>query len=121
MKGMGIDIIQIDKIAKLIERNDCQTLSLLFNHSEINRCQSASNPYQSYALCFATKEAVGKALGIGLVGIDWNEIEANITDGKLSIDLHGKASIEAKKLGISQWLATWSDWDRHILVHVFAL
>ncbi|MEA5503572.1 4'-phosphopantetheinyl transferase superfamily protein [Halotia wernerae UHCC 0503] len=121
MKGVGIDIIQIDKIARLIERNDRQTLNFLFTPSEINRCQSASNPYQSYALCFATKEAVGKALGLGLVGIDWNEIEANITDGKLSIYLHGKASIESRKLGIRQWLATWSAWDGHILVHVFAL
>lgn len=105
----------------MIEEYTPQTLTLLFNQSEIDHCQTTSNPHQSYALCFATKEAVGKALGTGLVGIDWNEIEAKIINGKLSIDLHGKASIQAKRLGISQWWATWTNWDQHIIVQVFAL
>jgi holo-[acyl-carrier protein] synthase len=50
----------------------------IIHSGEIDRCQSTSNPHQFYALCFATKEAVGKALGTGLAGIGWNEIEANI-------------------------------------------
>lgn len=119
--GIGIDMIPVNRISRLIDRCDRQTLNFLFTDSEIEFCQSASNPDQSYAICFATKEAVGKALGIGLVGIDWNEIEANITDDKLLVSLSGKASIQAKKLGINNWLATWFDWEQHILVHVLAM
>ncbi len=121
IKGVGIDITPVYAIARLISRNDSETLKLLFTPCEINLCQSASNPYQSYAVCFATKEAVGKALGTGLVGIDWNEIEANFTSNKLTVDLHGKAIIQAKRRGITKWLATWSYWDQHVLVHVLAL
>jgi holo-[acyl-carrier protein] synthase len=129
VKGIGIDITPIDRIARLIERCDCpkgaarsdrETLNFLFTPGEIDRCQSASNPHQSYAVCFATKEAVGKALGTGLAGIGWNEIEANITHGNLTIHLHGEASIQAKRRGVREWLATWFYWDKHVLVHVLA-
>jgi holo-[acyl-carrier protein] synthase len=121
VKGIGIDITPIPKIARIIDRCDCEILNSLFTANEINYCQSTSNPHQFYALCFATKEAVGKALGTGLSGIDWNEIEANITHDKLTIHLHEKARIQAKKRNVRDWLATWWHWDNHIFVHVLAL
>ena len=129
VKGIGIDITPIPKIARIIDRCDClrhrpkgdrETLNSLFTANEIDYCQSTSNPHQFYALCFATKEAVGKALGTGLAGIDWNEIEANITHDQLTIHLHGKARIQAKKRGIQDWFVTWWHWDNHIFVHVLA-
>jgi holo-[acyl-carrier protein] synthase len=120
VKGIGIDITPIPRIARLINRCDRQTLDLLFTPSEIDCCQAASNPHKFYALCFATKEAVGKALGTGLAGIGWNEIEATITHDRLTVHLHGEASIQAKRRGVSGWLATWCHWDNHVLVHVVA-
>ncbi len=120
VKGIGIDIIPIYRITKLIDQYDRETLNLLFTPGEIDRCQAASNPHQSYAVCFATKEAVGKALGTGLAGIGWNEIEANITHGRLTIRLYGEASIQASRLGVREWLATWSHWDQYVLVQVLA-
>ncbi len=129
VKGIGIDITPIDRIARLIERCDCpkgsakgdrETLNFLFTPGEIEHCQSANNPHLSYAVCFATKEAVGKALGTGLAGIGWNEIEANIIHGKLTIHLHGEASSQAKRRGVREWLATWFHWDKHVLVHILA-
>jgi holo-[acyl-carrier protein] synthase len=120
VKGIGIDITPISRIARLIDRCDRETLKLLFTSGEIDCCQSASNPHQFYALFFATKEAVGKALGTGLADIGWNEIEANIICDRLSVNLHGEASIQAKRRGVSRWLATWCHWDNHVLVHVLA-
>jgi len=119
-KGIGIDITPIPRIARLIDRCDRETLNLLFTSGEIDRCQSSSNPHQFYALCFATKEAVGKALGTGLAGICWNEIEANIAHDKLTVHLHGEARIQAQRRGVQKWMATWSHWDEHVLVHVLA-
>lgn len=121
VKGIGIDIAPIPKIAKLIERYDGETLNLLFTLSEIDRCQSSSHPHRSFTVCFAAKEAVGKALGTGLVGIGWNEIEANLTQDELTVHLYGEASVQAKRRGIRTWLATWCDWGEHVLVHVLAL
>ncbi|NEO98555.1 MAG: holo-ACP synthase [Symploca sp. SIO2E9] len=120
VKGIGIDLIPISRIARLIDRYDHQTLNLLFTPSEIDLCQSASYPHQSYAVCFAAKEAVGKALGTGLADIGWNEIEAKIIQGRLTIKLYGEASVQAKKRGLRAWLATWCHWDQQVLVHVIA-
>ncbi len=120
VKGIGIDITPIPRISRLIDRYNGETLNLLFTSGEIDRCQSTSNPHQFYALCFATKEAVGKALGTGLADIGWNEIEANITHDQLTIHLHGKARIQAQRRGLQKWMATWCYWDKHVLVHVLA-
>ena len=120
IKGFGIDITPIYRIARLIDRYDCETLNLLFTPGEINRCQLASSPHQSYAVCFATKEAVGKALGTGLAGIGWNEIEANLTPEGLTIHLYGEASAQARRRGVREWLASWFHWDEHVLVYVLA-
>jgi holo-[acyl-carrier protein] synthase len=94
---------------------------LLFTSKEIDRCQSASDPHQYYAVCFAAKEAVGKAFGTGLVDIGWNEIEANIIRDRLTIHLYGEARHQAKISDIREWLASWCHWDQHVLVHVLAL
>jgi len=121
VKGLGIDIAPIYRIAKLVDQCDRATLNLLFTHSEIERCQSARYSQQAYAVCFASKEAVGKALGTGLADIDWNEIEASFTDGdRLTIRLYGKANLQAKRLEIENWFATWCHWHQHVLVHIFA-
>ncbi|MGF2037466.1 MAG: holo-ACP synthase [Nostoc sp. CmiVER01] len=120
IKGLGIDITSIQRITRLIDRYDRETLNLLFTLGEIDRCQAANNPQQHYAICFATKEAVGKALGTGLAGIGWNEIEVDITHNKLIINLQGEASIQAKQQGIKEFLASWCYWDQHVLVQVLA-
>ncbi|MBE9224512.1 4'-phosphopantetheinyl transferase superfamily protein [Phormidium sp. LEGE 05292] len=129
VKGLGVDIASIPRIARLVERyntpdgtlRDRETLNLLFTLDEIDRYQSSSYPYLSLAISFATKEAVGKALGTGLVEIGWNEIEANLTEDKLTVQLYGNASIQAKRCGIQKWLATWCYWDEHVMVQVLGL
>lgn len=150
VKGLGIDITSIERITQLVERYDRETLTFLFTAEEINRAQTANHPHLFYTVCFASKEAVGKAFGTGLVGIGWQEIEAiipencelreigkncndkvyldQVLDGfkweqsghKLAIRLYGEASIRAKKWGFRKWLATWCHWDEHVLVQVLA-
>ena len=120
IKGIGIDISPISRVAGMISRYDQETLSLLFTPNEVHGCQSASHPHRYYAVCFSTKEAVGKALGTGLVGIGWNEIEAIVSDATLTVNLHGEAQCRASKCGVSEWLASWCYWDDYVLVHVLA-
>lgn len=120
VKRIGIDIVFVPRIARLIKRYDKETLHLLFTSSEVDRCRSANDVYFSYAVCFATKEAVAKALGDGLVNVDWNEIEIDFTESCLNVYLHGKAKVTAIRQGLREWIANWFYWDDHILVHVLA-
>lgn len=98
IQAVGVDIASISKIARLINGCDCETLSLVFSDREQNSCQST----RDYALCFGIKEAVGKALGTGFVGIDWHEIEANINKELVSVILSGKAKTQTQRLCIQK-------------------
>lgn len=118
--GIGIDIASVERITQLINRYDRETLNLLFTLDEIDRCQEAKNQYQRFAVCFATKEAVGKALGTGLAGIDWLEIEAIVANFQLSVKLYGKAKAQANKLGYTTLNASWSSCNDYVLVQVIA-
>ena len=120
IKGIGIDIAPISRVARLVDRYDRETLSLLFTPNEINQCLEAPHPHRYYAVCFSTKEAVGKALGTGLADIGWNEIECSVSQTGLTIKLHGSAELRASKRGVKEWLATWCHWDDYVLVHVLA-
>jgi holo-[acyl-carrier protein] synthase len=120
VKRIGADITPISRIASWIDRYDSNTLNVVFASSEISQCQVASDPYKCYAICFATKEAVGKALGTGLNGIEWKDIEAYVARNELSISLHGKAKVQASRCFIQKWSAAWLFLDEHVLVHVLA-
>ena len=73
--GIGIDIIEVSRIKKAIDRNN-GFKEKIFSGKEINICEAKANKYQSYAARFAAKEAFMKAYASGWIdGISWNEIE----------------------------------------------
>jgi len=70
---VGVDLIEIERIRAALERYP-GFRERCFTEAERSYCDSRANPAQSYAGRFAGKEAVGKALGIG-VHFTWKEIE----------------------------------------------
>ena len=77
IKGIGIDIIEIDRIAKAIERKGAHFIERLFTRNEQPTASDVTAHYLAtyYAGRFAAKEAVVKALGTGFRGITWLDIE----------------------------------------------
>lgn len=74
--GIGTDIIEIGRIAQAIDRRKERFVSYIFTIKEIEYCNRFKNPIIHYAGRFAAKEAVAKALGIGIVGsLFWRDIE----------------------------------------------
>jgi holo-[acyl-carrier protein] synthase len=75
--GIGIDVIEIERIAKAIERRGNIFISRLFtlNEQQTGNARSQSSLVVYYAGRFAAKEAVVKALGTGFRDIDWKDIE----------------------------------------------
>lgn len=84
IKGLGTDIIEIDRIEKVVSRYGQQFLDRLFTSSEQEYCKKYRNPIQHYAGRFAAKEAIAKALGKGISKeIAWTDIEIiNDENGK---------------------------------------
>jgi len=70
---VGLDLIEIARIRRALERYP-GFRDRCFTAAEQTYCDSRPNPAESYAGRFAGKEAVGKALGIG-VRFTWKEIE----------------------------------------------
>ena len=91
--GNGIDIIDINRINRVIDKYGSRFKKRCFSISEIERSDKRLNSVESYAKRYAAKEACAKALGTGLArGVFWKDIEVeNNQFGKPFIILHGKA------------------------------
>jgi holo-[acyl-carrier protein] synthase len=70
---IGVDLIEIDRVQRALERYP-RFRDRCFTEAEQAYCDSRPHPAQHYAARFAAKEAVGKALGSGVL-FTWREIE----------------------------------------------
>lgn len=76
MKGLGNDIIEIERIRASIERHGLHFLNRLFLQSEQDYCYQFQDPSPHFAGRFAAKEAIAKALGTGFGShLSWHDIE----------------------------------------------
>ena len=118
--GTGIDIVNIQRIERLMARWGDLFLSRVFTEREIVWCQKRTRPPECFAIRFAAKEAFLKAIGWGLRnGIQWTDIEVE-TDpvGKPLLSFHGKAEEVIKTLRIHKSLLTLSHDRPYAVAHV---
>ena len=74
--GVGIDIIEIERIKDSVEKYGDRFLNKIYTPNEIKYCVNKFNKYQHLAARFAAKEAVYKAVASGWKeGISWRDIE----------------------------------------------
>ena len=93
---VGLDLIEIARIRRALERYP-GFRERCFTPAEREYCDSRANPAESYAGRFAGKEAVGKALGIG-VRFTWKEIEI-AGRPKPRVRLSGRTRAWAERIG----------------------
>jgi holo-[acyl-carrier protein] synthase len=96
---VGLDLIEIERIRRALERYP-GFRERCFTPDEIAYCDSRANPAQHYAGRFAGKEAVGKALGSGVL-FTWKEIEIRGRP-KPAVVLHGRTKAWAEKIGAAR-------------------
>jgi holo-[acyl-carrier protein] synthase len=102
--GIGIDVVEVERIATAIQRHGEPFLAKIFTPAERTYCESRKNPAMHYAARFAAKEAVSKALGTGIgknAGLHDLEIVHDPL-GAPRIQLGGAAGIFAKENGITE-------------------
>lgn len=96
----GIDIIEIERIESVVARWGDRFLHRIYTDQELDFCHGQ---IPRLAARFAAKEAAVKALGTGIRGIGWTEVEVVRQKGEApSLRLHGKAAQKAKSLGIRE-------------------
>ncbi|TCO73159.1 holo-ACP synthase [Marinisporobacter balticus] len=121
MRGIGIDIIEIERIGNAISRND-QFLKRIFTSKEITYFEEINYRINTIAGNFAVKEAIMKALGTGLRNFKWVDIEIHRDDlGKPSVILYKNAKKIAAEQGIEEILISISHSKDYAVAQALAI
>jgi holo-[acyl-carrier protein] synthase len=98
---VGIDVIEIERVQRVLEQHGERFLLRIFTDRERERY--GRRPAE-LAVRFAAKEATMKALGTGIRGVRWRDIETlSNRRGKPILVLHGTAALRAELLGLVHW------------------
>ena len=118
--GYGIDLVKIERIEKIIKKWGDNFIFRIFTSLEKEYCEKKKgNKYQSYAGKFAAKEALLKALGLGLREANWKEIEIKNDElGQPIIDTYGKLKIIASTKGVSKYFVSISHAKEYAIAQV---
>jgi holo-[acyl-carrier protein] synthase len=104
--GIGVDLCEVERMRASLARTPTLR-DRLFTEDEQAYCERRPDPAERYAARFAAKEAVLKAMGVGVGACRWRDIEVIRADsGAPSLRLHGAARALAESHGISRWLLT---------------
>ncbi len=99
--AVGIDVIEIDRIERVLAEFGQRFLDRVYTQTEQQRYSRFPN---ELAGRFAVKEATSKALGTGIRGIRWREMETlSNRRGKPVLVLHGSAAERAELLGLDDF------------------
>jgi len=119
----GVDLVELDRIRRAVERHGQRFLARVYTPEEIRRYR---NRLPELAARFAAKEAVSKALGVGLKhisshGVGFQEVEV-LPDplGKPLVVLSGRAQALAKEQGLRTWAISLSHGREHAIAFVVA-
>ena len=96
----GVDIIEIKRVEKVAFSYGDRVLKRIYTDGEIEYCRGRAPQLASR---FAAKEAVMKALGTGIRGVGWRDVEITRKRGMAPhIKLHGRAKKRASQIGLKE-------------------
>lgn len=123
MLTSGVDLIEVRRVERAVERYGERFLGRVYTRAEV--AYSRGRPGE-LAARFAAKEAVAKALGVGMRmlasdGIAWRDAEiVGDRRGKPVVRLYGRAAERAKALGLTEWTVSLSHTEEHAIAFVVA-
>lgn len=100
--GIGMDLVEVDRIEDSIRRFGDRFLGRILRAEEIQYCRSQGRPALHVAARFAAKEAASKAFGTGIgADLGWLDLEVvRNASGKPALELHGAGQALAATRGI---------------------
>lgn len=100
IRGLGVDIVEIDRMRLALDRHPGMR-ERIFSESERAYCEARNKPEIHFAMRFAAKEAVLKALGTGFRGMRFRDVEVvRDESGRPVPVLHGRAAEVAAERGV---------------------
>lgn len=100
MFSIGVDIVQIKRIEKLMEKNYRNFYKKLFTEIEIKYIENNSYKPQTIAGLFSAKEAIAKAIGCGIGRLSWQDIEIiHNKDGKPMVNINERLKALLEVIG----------------------
>jgi holo-[acyl-carrier protein] synthase len=121
--SVGVDLVELDRIGRMVDRYGKRFLERIYTPEEVVRYRGR---VPELAVRFAAKEAVSKALGVGLnhmsrYGIGWQEVEV-LPDplGKPLVRLSGHAQALAEEQGLRTWAISLSHGRDYAVAFVVA-
>ncbi len=120
IKGIGIDSVELDRIARVFRKHGGRFLDKICTDSEREYLDDWRDPVPGIAGRFAAKEACMKALGTGLNrGVRWRDVEVlRMADGMPTIKLHGRAEAVFKAIDATSIHCTITHSKEHALAMV---
>ena len=109
VEAIGVDIVEVERIRQVISRWGERFLRRVFTPEEIQYCRGRRDSYSAFALRFAAKEAVRKAIGVGRrgEGIAWTDVVVlNDRTGRPQVLLRNRAR---QRVGERRVLISLSD------------
>ncbi len=120
---VGVDLVEISRVERMLARYGDRFLERVFTSAEVLYARRRA---PELAARFAAKEAVAKALGVGMrmlapEGIGWREVEV-LGDhrGRPEVYLHGRAAERARELGLTEWAISLSHTREYAVAFVVA-
>jgi holo-[acyl-carrier protein] synthase len=118
MLRVGVDMMDVERVARSLERYGERFYARFYTETERQHCQGQP---QRLAARFAAKEAVAKALGTGIGDIGWREIEVDCDGrGRPILRLHGNAAKLAQEMGLTTWEISLSHTQDQAIAFVVA-
>ena len=103
MIGLGVDLVEVERFRATLARTPT-LVDKLFTEGEQAYANAARDPAERFAVRFAAKEAVLKALGVGIGAVDWHDIEVVRGEhGAPELRVTGRAHELAVDAGIRSW------------------
>jgi holo-[acyl-carrier protein] synthase len=112
--GLGVDLAEIDRVARVFEKYP-RFIDRCFTQHEKEYALRFANPARRLAARFAGKEAVMKSMGTGWRRIPWTDIEIT-GGGKPTVRMTGKAAARADMLGVTEIHVTITHTDTMAMV-----
>jgi holo-[acyl-carrier protein] synthase len=119
--GVGIDSVELERFAAALARTPA-LVGRLFSEAERAYATARRDPTERFAVRFAAKEAVAKALGVGIFAFDYHDVEVVRADRQSAptLRISGRAEALARTRGIRRWHVSLTHTERTATAIVIA-